>query len=114
MELKFVRSASPDAFEAKWTRNKDATQVILREDDEFRRKYPLTHKDLVQKCVLRYSDFKLNQRFHALKRALEDSERYGERYCKVRYLNPLQKVGISQKLYSTEILKELDKHYTRK
>ena len=112
--INFVRSPSPDAFEARWTRNKDATQVILKEDDEFRRRYPMTHKDLVEKCVPRYSDFKRNRRFHALKRALEDPEKHGERYCKVRYLNPLQKVGTSQKLYSTEILKEIDKHYTRK
>jgi hypothetical protein len=57
----------------------------------------------------RYSDFKANTDFHAVRRPLENDERY----VYSRKCNPLNPNSSTQKFYSPDILREFDKTYTR-
>ena len=111
IETRFVRSSSDSSvLQVRYTDKEDAPKVKVVEDDILRRKYPLTFAKLVDKLRKRYSDFKQDQKFFRIKRQLEDEERF----CRVRYLNVFKKSSVKQKFYSTEIIKEFDKHYTRK
>ena len=114
VEVRTVRSSSPDASEIRWTDSVDAPALVVKEEDEFRRKYPLTFDDLVRKCRDLYSDFKQDRKFIDLKRRLEAPEKHGEKYCRIRYLDPLRDKGAKKKLYSTQIFRALDKHYSRR
>ncbi len=114
VEINIAQSRSPDALEAKWSKSEDAIPMTVKEEDLFRGKYPLTFDDLVQRCRDRYTDFKQDKRFYDLKRALEDPSKHGDRYCRIRYLDPLKDQGAAKRLYSTEIFKVLDKNYSRK
>jgi|RhiMethySRZTD1v2_1073278.scaffolds.fasta_scaffold73542_4 hypothetical protein len=40
--------------------------------------------------------------------------KYGEKFCRVNYLDVIGKKGSRKKFYSPEILKEFDKHYMKR
>jgi hypothetical protein len=110
----FVRSAAdPNVFEVRYTDRKDAPEIRITEENVFKNKYPLPYNSLVDKLKDRYSDFRQDNQFHKIKKELEDTEKHGEKYCKVNYLNVVEKKGSKQKFYSLEIIKEFDKHYTK-
>ncbi|MEW4491118.1 DUF3644 domain-containing protein, partial [Thalassoglobus sp. JC818] len=64
----------------------------------------------LEKLQERYSDFTQNSKFYELKKELE----MDEKLCKVRLLDPSNPQSTKKKFYSTNILKEFDKHYTKK
>ena len=114
IQTKFVKTFDASTLEVKYTDRDNAPGIMVSEENIFKTKYPLTYTELVKKLQNRYSDFKPNGEFYALKKELEDPEQYGEKFCRVNYLNVLRKTGSQQKFYSSEIIKEFDKHYTRK
>lgn len=113
-EVKLRRAADPDYTIFVSPNAPDGVPITIQEEDVFKTKYPLSFEMLVERLRERYTDFKQNKRFNELKRRLEDPAVHGERYCRIRYLNSLQQKGAKQTFYSTEILKEFDKHYTRR
>jgi hypothetical protein len=113
-EVKLRRVADPDYTIFVNPNATDGVPITMQEEDVFRTKYPLSFDALVEKLRARYTDFKQNKKFNDLKRRLEDGRLHGERYCRIRYLNTIQQKGAKQTFYSTEILKEFDKHYTRR
>jgi len=84
-----------------------APKVYLREE-ELEKKYPLTHSKLVNQCRKRYPGFIYNNNFHQTKYKYEDNPKY----CYKRYPS-LNKSGAPRKHYSTAILEEFDKKYTK-
>ena len=87
----------------------DPTAIAVREEDILKN-YPLTYHELVGELSGRYTDFKTNQKFHGIRMPLmKNSE-----YCRSRYLDPTKRSGAKKDFYSREIIKEFDKHYTRK
>jgi hypothetical protein len=115
IETRFMKvTAEESALRVQYTDDPDAPAIRVTEESVIERKYPLTYHDLVDKLRGRYTDFKQNREFYALKRDLEDQEKHGTRYCRVRYLDVSRTTGSKKKYYSTEILKEFDKHYTKK
>lgn len=115
IKTKFVKvSGDVPAIEVKYTNKEGAPEVRVSEESVITARYPLSYSVLVEKLRSRYTDFKLNKRFNSIKRDLEDSDKYSERFCKIRYLNVLEEQGIKKRFYSTEILKEFDRHYVRK
>lgn len=72
--------------------------------------YPLTHEKLVNTLKERYTDFVQNQKFNNIKKNLIDNKNL----CYIRYLNLNNKNSSCQKFYSENILKEFDKHYTKR
>ncbi|EAI7263245.1 DUF3644 domain-containing protein [Campylobacter lari] len=79
-------------------------------EDVFKNKYPLNYTQLIQKIKGRYENFKQNGEFHRIKKELQKNERF----YSIRYLDFNNENGQKKGYYSTEILKEFDKHYKRK
>lgn len=109
IDVKFTRSKSKGGVEVRPTRNPDAPEVQITEE-QIREKYPWSYSKLTKKCAERYSDFKIDNKFHRIKRALWEDKRFAH----VRYLNPNNKKSSSQRFYNPNILQVMDKHYTKK
>jgi hypothetical protein len=58
----------------------------------------------------RYSDFKMNNEFHTLRKPLLDDEKY----AKVRYLDLENKAGPKKPYFNANILQVFDQNYTKK
>lgn len=92
------------------TFNESGFPIYQDTEEAFRNKYPIKFKDLKTKLKERYDNFVMNKRFWAILREVKkDCRFYGERY--LDYKNPK---GVKMGYYSSEIFKELDKHYKRK
>jgi len=109
IEVKFVRSKSTSAIPVRVTNDPNAPAVHLTEEQVTDR-YPWDYKELTSRCKERYADFKVNQKYHKLRKDLENDKRY----CHVRLLDPRGPKGPMKKFYDPNILEEFDKHYARK
>ncbi|HMN06526.1 MAG TPA: DUF3644 domain-containing protein [Flavobacteriales bacterium] len=89
----------------------NAIPVKLDSEEAFQKKYCWNYKDhLLPKLKERYSDFRLDKKFFKLKKQLETDIAYS----KVRPLDWTKPKGQTKRFYCPEILKEFDKHYTKK
>lgn len=111
IQVKFTRSSANSDIAVRWTDEPNAPAVTVTEEDRIRRQYPLTYHDVVSYCRSRYSHFKQNRRFNAIMKDLQDPDRHGEKYCTVRYLDPINKTGTTRNYYSPEIYKVLRTKY---
>lgn len=109
IELKFVRSKAKGALSAKITNDPSAPAVRLTAE-QIRDKYPWDYKMLYSKCQERYSDFKINDKFHNIRRALESNTLY----VHIQYLDDSKPKSGKKPYFNRNILKEFDKHYTKK
>jgi hypothetical protein len=109
VETRFIKAASPDAIKVQFTKDAGAPCVTVSEEEALKR-YPLDYTDLTKQLRGRYSDFKMNTAYYKHKEKLETDERL----CRVRLLDPGKPKGPRKKFYSSEIIKEFDKVYTRK
>lgn len=87
----------------------DAIPVKLEEED-FRTKYPWDYGILSKRLQDRYSDFKLAQKYHDIRKELEQDPKL----CNTRYLDPGNPNSATKKFYNSNIIREFDKHYKRK
>ncbi len=112
LETKFVRSKSVDALNIRRTNDENADMTVkVDSEDEFRRKWPWDYtNELKPRLKERYLDIKFDQYFRGLMRQLERDKRY----CNVRYLDWNNPKSQKKKFYSTQILEEFDKYYTKK
>jgi len=113
LETKWVKSKSVDTLTSFKYDPDDPNAISYKEDSEekFQKKYPWSWtKDLKPKIKTRYKKFKMNNDFWDLKRELEKDKRLSA----VRHLDWNNPQSPKMKFYSTEILKEFDKHYDKK
>lgn len=113
LETKWVKSKSVETLTSFKYDPDDPNAIAYKVDseEEFRKKYPWNFTDhLKPKLQARYSNFKMSQDFWTLKRLLEENKKYSDE----RYLDWNNLKGTKMKFYSTEILKEFDKHYDKK
>lgn len=87
----------------------DAIPVKLEEED-IRAKYPWDYGILSKRLQDRYSDFKLAQKYHDIRKKLEQDAKL----CNTRYLDPGNPNSATKKFYNSNIIREFDKHYKRK
>ena len=109
LDVKFAKSKSDDAHKVRISNDPDATPVTLSEED-IREKYPWDYDILTTRLSKRYSDFKMNNQFHEIRKPLMSDEKY----CVTRYLDPANKSSSSKCFYNSNIIKEFDKHYAKK
>lgn len=106
LETKFVKSKLRYAPE-----DPNAIAIKVDAEEAFQKKYRWNYTDhLLPKLNERYKDFKVDKRFRALKKQLEANEAYS----KVRPLDWTKPKGQTKRFYCPDILKEFDKHYTRR
>lgn len=107
IEVKFTKSKSEKAQEVRYS--SDGLPIKIDTEEVFKGKYPLSYDELLCKLQNRYVDFKQNKKFYSLKKNLEADKKYAG----VRYLDYYAQKGIKKTYYSSEIIKEFDKHYTK-
>ena len=109
VELKFSRSKSTRAFPVRVTRDPSALPVKLTEEN-IRERYPWDYAKLTDKCRERYKDFKLNHKYHSIRKLLETKEQFA---C-CRFLDPGNPKSAKKIFFNPNIVAEFDKHYTKK
>jgi hypothetical protein len=109
VNLSFKRSTSAGALVVAITNEPGAPQVTLTEDD-FKKVYKWTYRQLVDHLKKRYADFKLNPKFNSIRKPLMTDPRY----VRSRFLDPDNPKSGKKEFYSPTVLAEFDKHYTRK
>jgi hypothetical protein len=109
IQVKFERSKLPTASKVQVTNDPDAVKVVLTEQD-VRERYPWDYKALGDKCTERYSDFKRDKKFHALRKPLNGDSRY----VHSRFLDPANPKSGRKDFYSPSILDVMDKTYARR
>ncbi len=109
VKIKFERSKLTTASKVQVTKDPDAVRVVLTEED-MRERYPWDYRVLTNRMKARYSDFKENNRYHALRKPLLSDKRYAHS----RLLDPSKPKGTRKDFYSPSIFNKFDEHYTRK
>lgn len=109
LQVKLEKSALANASKVQVSKDADAIKVQLAEQD-IKERYPWTYDELCKRMTDRYSDFKMNNEFHAIRKPLLDDERY----AKVRYLDLENTAGPKKPYFNANILQVFDLHYTRK
>jgi len=109
VNVKFTKAKTDDAELVRISNDPEATPITIKEED-IREKFPWDYKILTTRLGKRYSDFKLNQQYHDIRKPLESDAKL----CNKRYLDPAIKKGIGKCFYNPNIIKEFDKYYTKK
>jgi hypothetical protein len=109
LQVKLEKSALATASKVQISRDADAIKVTLGEQD-IKERYPWTYDELCKRLNDRYSDFKMNNDFHAVRKPLLGDERY----AKVRYLDLENPAGPKKPYFNANILQVFDQHYTKK
>lgn len=108
IDVKFQKVKSTSGLPVQVTNDPAAQKVTLSEED-ITDKYPWDYQILTTRLGKRYSDFKANADYHKLRKELEKNQKYAH----VRFLNPNNPNGGKKTLYSPNIQREFDGHYTR-
>lgn len=106
VELQFVRSRSSQATAVRLSKDPDAIPIKLT-DEQMRERYPWDYRELNRRCRERYEDFKVNEKYHKIRKSLEGDQRY----VYVRYLDSNNLNSPKKAFYSQAILGELDRWY---
>lgn len=110
IELRIKRTNSASvANEVKITNNPDAVSVRLDEED-IREKFPWDYAILVKRLSDKFLDFIRNKYFYKIKNDLESNAAL----CNSRYLDPGNPNSLKKRFYNPNIIKEFEKHYTKK
>jgi hypothetical protein len=108
IDVKFQKVKSTYGLPVIITNDPNATAVFLSEED-FADKYPWDYDVLSTRLSKRYSDFKMNARYHKIRKKLEKDKKFAYE----RLLNPKNPNGGKKTFYSPNIQKEFDKHYAK-
>ncbi len=105
-----VKRSSKGAVASQYrlTTDPSAPALEVREED-VRRAYPWDYAELTERLKHRYNDFLQNSKYHAIRKALKDDNRY----VRTRVLDPGNKKSAKKEFYNPNIVAEFDKHYTR-
>lgn len=109
IDVKLTRSKEKDAPGVRTTSNPDALEVRMKEED-IREQYPLNYDDLNARCKNRYSDFKVNQKYHKLRQPLY----VNRQFCYKHHSDLGNSDSDYRVFYKEDILSELDRHYSKK
>lgn len=107
VNVSFKRTSAAGATAVIISNNPDALEVTLSEED-VRRQYPWDYGELRNRLHARYSNFKENDKFHKLRKALAADPRY----MKTRYLDPGNPKSSRKDFYNPNIVAEFDRAYT--
>jgi hypothetical protein len=109
LNISFKRSATDAISTFAITNDPNAPHVYLTEED-VRQRYPWDYRELIKRLRARYSNFKENEQFHAIRRPLLSESQY----VRERYLDPGNPKSAKKPFHNPNILGEFDKHYTKK
>lgn len=105
-----IAGKSKNGIGVQITDDPNAPALRLEEDEILKMKYSLDYKGLVEELNKRFSDFKINSKFHNIRRELMKDEKLS----KTRYLDPNNKKSSKKDFYSPDIVKQFEKDYKLK
>ncbi len=108
IDVKFQKGNSKTGNSYQLTNDPSAPTVRLVEE-EINDKYPWDYEVLTTRLAKRYSDFKVNKKYHKLRSSLS----IDKRFAYVRIFNPKNPEGGQKILFNPNIIKEFDKHYSK-
>ena len=110
IDVKFqkVKSDSKSGLEVNVTNDPSAPTVRLSEEDMME-KYPWSYEILTTRMKKRYSYFKINAKYHSLRKELSKQQKY----CHHRAYNPTNPESGKTLFFNPNILREFDKHYEK-
>ena len=106
IDINFKKGSSFDSLGFRY--DEEGFPIMMREED-IKKKFPLSYKDVWTKCMIRYSDFKKNNKFNGIMKRIQANEKLTH----TRKLDVDNPNSVKQMFYSTNIWKELDKEYTK-
>ena len=108
INLNLKRSRAKDAPGLRLTSNPDAPEVRMTEE-QIHEQFSWDYEKLTDACRKRYSDFKCNSKYHAIRKVICEGE--NGKLSKTRYLDPKNPKSSKKQFYNPNILKKLDEHY---
>lgn len=108
IDVKFEKVKSTSGVAVQITKDPSAPKVRLAEEDLLD-KFPWTYDVLTTRLKKRYSDFKINKKYHGLRKKLIKDERL----CRERLYNPTKPKGAKMPMFNPNVVKEFDKYYTK-
>ena len=109
VEVRFTRSTAKDALAVKVTNDPTALSIRLTEE-QFLEKYPWDYETLTDKCRERYSDFKVDRKYHRIRKELYSNLRFVHN----RFLDPNKPESGRKRFFNQGIMSEFDKYYNLK
>lgn len=106
IDINFKKGSSFDSLGFRY--DEEGFPIMMREED-IKKKFPLSYKDVWTKCMTRYSDFKKNKKFNGIMKRIQANEKLTH----TRKLDVDNPKSVKQMFYSSNIWKELDKDYTK-
>lgn len=113
LKTKWIKSKSIDTLTTIKYDPDDPNAISYKVDSEaeFKKKYPWNFNEhLKPKLQERYKNLKFDKKFWKLKKEIEKDKKLSAE----RYLDWNNPKGQKKRFYSTNILKEFDKHYSKK
>ncbi len=109
IEVRFTRSKAKEALAVRLTKDPNAPVIRLTED-QIRERYPWDYNTLTDKCRRRYDNFKVNRKYHEIRKRLQVNTIYAH----IRRLDPENPESPKKVFYNPNILREFDKNYAKK
>jgi hypothetical protein len=104
-----AQSSKNNGIGIKLTDDPNAPAIRLEEEEILKKKYPLDYKALTEKLKKRFEDFKINKKFHKLRKELMKDPKLS----RTRYLDPSNPRSSKKDFYSPNIIRKFDKHYSK-
>lgn len=106
---KLVKTTADEAIQVRVTNDPDAPEIVFSEEEALKN-YPHDYYEMIAIFKKRYKDFKQNNRLHDHMRSLKTD---GEKYCKVRRLDPDNPNSINKTFYHNRVIYKFDEWYER-
>jgi len=87
----------------------DAPEIVFSEEEALK-SYPHDYHGTIHLLKKRYKNFKQNSQFHDQMRSLKVE---GDKYCKVRRLDPDNPKSINKTFYHNRVIEKFDEWYER-
>lgn len=109
VEVSFKRTATPNAVPFIYSNAPEAVPIELSEED-IRKRWPWDYEELTDRLRLRYSDFKVNDKYHKLRKEFASDSQL----MATRYLDPQNPKSARKDFYSPNIIPKFDPQYVVK
>ncbi len=107
IDIQFNKSNSFDAIGVKYSA--DGIPITISEED-IRIRFPMDTKKLTDTAKKRYIDFKQDKKFNGIMKVIKENDKL----CYIRQLDPENSKSQKKPFYSSNVLQELDKRYSKK
>jgi len=109
IDLKFQKVKSTTGLPVTISPNDPTSTIVQLSEEDISDKYPWNYDVLTTRCSKRYSDFKINTKYHKLRKKFELDQIYAYQ----RLLDPSNPNSSKKTFYNSNILKEFDQHYIK-